>query len=534
MGKSRKNRSSKLIPFEVMDTTLRDGEQTDGVSILPEEKMAIARLLLEGVGVDRIEIASARVSEGEHETLRMIASWARRNKHLKRVEVLGFVDHKLSVDWVHATGCRVINLLAKGSREHCETQLKRNLGEHLKDISRTVRYGTRKNIEFNVYLEDWSGGMLNSPDYVREMIRSLQKLPFKRIMLPDTLGLLESSQVSDFVDSLVEEFPDTWFDFHAHNDYGLATANSLAGLRAGARGIHATINGLGERTGNAPLDELVVTTRDFTPFRCSVNEKKLKEASRLTEIFTGKTISWNKPVTGEGVFTQTAGIHADGDKKGRLYHSRLKPSRFDRTRTYAMGKLMGKASLDFNLKKMNIELNDDQKKQVLNKIITLADTKKTVTIEDLPYIVADVLQRPGDREFEVIDYMVTCNHGLEPAASVLVRYKDRQFHAVASGDGGFDAFVKAMRSLESQLGFRIPKLLDYSVRIPPGGRTDALVETTITWEGGYKTRGVSPDQMAAAIQATCDAVNLRAQGKAGKTPRSSKSRESEKTRRSGS
>jgi D-citramalate synthase len=531
MIKPRVKNRSRLIPFEVMDTTLRDGEQTDGVSILGEEKMAIARMLLENLKVDRIEVASARVSDGEYETVRMIANWAHRKKFLKRVEVLGFVDHKASVDWVHSTGCRVINLLTKGSREHCETQLRRSLREHLRDISRTVRYGSRKNIEFNVYLEDWSGGMLNSPDYVVEMIEAMQDMAFRRIMLPDTLGLLETSQVEDFVGCLVEQFPDTWFDFHAHNDYGLATANSLAGLHAGARGIHATINGLGERTGNAPLDELVVATRDFTRFRCSVNEKKLKDASRLIEIFTGKTISWNKPITGEGVFTQTAGIHADGDKKGQLYHSRLSPVRFDRTRTYAMGKLMGKASLDFNLKKMNIVLNDDQKKRVLQKIVALADTKKTITTEDLPFIIADVLQRPEEREFEVLDYMVTCNYGLEPAASVLVRYKDKRFHAVASGDGGFDAFVKAMRSLEPRLGFRIPKLLDYSVRIPPGGQTDALVETTISWEGGFKTRGVNSDQVAAAIQATADAVNLSESRPAEKkTVRSSRPRKTRKSR----
>lgn len=508
MATTESTTRSKIQRFELMDTTLRDGEQTEGVSMLGEEKMAIARALLEGLKVDRLEIASARVSKGEFETVRTICKWARGRRFLERIEILGFVDHKASVDWASGAGCKVINLLTKGSRRHCETQLRKTLTEHLRDIERTVVYGHGLGVEFNVYLEDWSGGMLGSPDHVFAMIQALIPMGFKRIMLPDTLGILDPRQVFDFVRQVHDRWPQAWLDFHGHNDYGLGTANAIEALRAGARGLHATLNGLGERAGNTPLDEVVVAAHDFTPFRCRVDEKKLAEVSRLTEVFTGKRVAWNKAITGENVFTQTAGIHADGDKKGDLYQSRLTPARFNRHRVYAMGKLMGRASLEFNLKRLGIELSDEQKRLVLEKVIELADAKKVITTGDLPFIISDVLQTKEARQFEVVDFMISTNRGLRPVASVMVRYKGSNYHVTASGDGGFDAFVKALRSIEGPLGFKIPALLDYTVRIPPGGKTDALVETTITWEGGLKTRGVNSDQLTAAIEATVHAINI--------------------------
>jgi (R)-citramalate synthase len=472
-----------------------------------KEKLAIARALLETLQVDSVEVASARVSEGEHVTLRGICDWARRRKLIDRIEILSFVDHKLSVDWARSAGCHVLNLLTKGSRKHCEMQLGKSLAEHLADIRQTVQYGLTRGVRFNIYLEDWSGGMLDSPDHVWAMMETVATLPFGRLMLPDTLGLLEPRQVSEFVRQMVERYPGRHFDFHGHNDYGLATANSLAALRAGARGIHGTMNGMGERAGNTTLDEVVVAARDFGGFTCRVDEKKLHEVSRLIEVFTGRRVAWNKPITGDNVFTQTAGIHADGDKKGLLYYSRLTPDRFDRRRDYALGKLMGKASLDFNLKRLNIELSPEQKKIVLSKIIEMADQKKVVTTEDLPYIISDVLEAPEARVFDVKDFSIVSNKGLRPMASVLVRYRDKEFQATASGDGGYDAVMKAIKSLEGDLGFKIPRLMDYTLRIPPGGKTDALVEATILWEGGLKTRAVNCDQLQAAIEATSHAIN---------------------------
>ena len=272
--------------------------------------------------------------------------------------------------------------------------------------------------------------------------------------------------------------------------------------------MHVTVNGMGERAGNVTLDEVVVALRDHAGIRTSVDERALSEVSKLVEVFSGRRVPPNKPIVGENVFTQTAGIHADGDMKGNLYESRLTPARFGQHRTYAMGKLMGKASLDFNLERLNITLSPEQKQQLVARIVELGDQKKSVTQSDLPFLISEVLQTRELRVFEVKDYSVVSNRGLRPTATLLVRFRDKEIHATGSGDGGYDAFMQALKSIEKQLGFELPKLLDYEVRIPPGGKTDALVETTIKWEGGMKTRGVHSDQLAAAIQATEHALNM--------------------------
>ena len=216
--------------IEIMDTTLRDGEQTSGVSFVPHEKLMIARLLLEELKVDRVEVASARVSEGERNAVKIICDWAARRDLLPRVEVLGFVDGHESVDWVRSTGCRVINLLCKGSEKHCRYQLKKTPQEHIDDILRVVDYAQEQDMEVNVYLEDWSGGMKDSPDYVFQLMAALADSPIRRYMLPDTLGILNPLQVIEYMRKMMKRYPQKHFDFHAHNDYDLAVSNVLAAV----------------------------------------------------------------------------------------------------------------------------------------------------------------------------------------------------------------------------------------------------------------------------------------------------------------
>ena len=177
--------------MEIMDTTLRDGEQTSGVSFLPHEKLQIARKLLDEVHVDRIEVASARVSEGDKKAVADICRWAEQRGKLDRVEVLGFVDGHVSIDWINGCGGRVINLLCKGSERHCTLQLRKTPDEHLADIRREVEYAQRLGISVNVYLEDWSNGMRTSEEYVYKMVDEILTMDLRRIMMPAPLGLLD-------------------------------------------------------------------------------------------------------------------------------------------------------------------------------------------------------------------------------------------------------------------------------------------------------------------------------------------------------
>ncbi len=496
-----------------MDSTLRDGEQTSGVSFLPHEKLMMARMLLGDVNVDRIEVASARVSEGEKDAVRMVCRYAASVGKLNRVEVLGFVDGHKSIDWIDECGCRVMNLLAKGSLKHCTQQLKKTPEEHIDDIYRSLAYAAQKNIVVNLYLEDWSSGMKDSPDYVFQMMDALVESGIKRFLLPDTLGILNPMQVTEFFGKMKERYPSAHFDFHAHNDYDLAVGNSLAAVKAGASGLHVTVNGLGERCGNAPLASVEAILKDQLHVETGIRENRLGEISRLVEGYSGIAIAPNQPIVGEYVFTQVAGVHADGDNKDNLYCNDLVPERFGRKREYALGKNSGKANIARNLEELGLELTPEQTRRVTQRITELGDRKEMVTQDDLPFIVSDVLKHsaPEDK-VKLVSYMVSLAYGLRPMASVKVEIDGQQYEDNALGDGQYDAFVKAMRKIyRERLGRTFPVLENYAVSIPPGGRTDALVQTVITWRNGDKllrTRGLDADQTEAAIKATIKMLNI--------------------------
>ena len=303
--------------IEIMDTTLRDGEQTQGVSYSPLEKLHIAKLLLRDLKVDRIEVASARVSKGEFEAIKQITDWARHNNLHMKIEVLGFVDGDISLNWIKDAGGRVINLLCKGSLRHLEKQLRKTPEQHVNDIKEIIRKAESSDMEVNIYLEDWSNGMIHSEDYVFYMIDSLKDEKIERFMLPDTLGILNPDQTYNFCKKITDRYPSLHFDFHPHNDYDLAVANVFSAIRAGVKGIHTTINGLGERAGNAPLSSVIGILRDQLNAETGINEFEITKVSKIVETFSGIRIPVNKPVIGENVFTQTSGVHADGDSKGQ-------------------------------------------------------------------------------------------------------------------------------------------------------------------------------------------------------------------------
>lgn len=499
--------------IEIMDCTLRDGEQTSGVSFLPHEKLMVARMLLGDVNVNRIEVASARVSEGEKEAVRMICRYAESVDKLNRVEVLGFVDGGKSIDWIDECGCKVINLLAKGSLKHCTHQLKKTPEEHIDGIYESLTLAMQKGMAVNLYLEDWSSGMKDSPDYVFKMMDALVESGIKRFLLPDTLGILNPMEVTKYFGQMVERYPNTKFEFHAHNDYDLAVANSLAAVVSGASGLHVTVNGLGERCGNAPLASVQAILKDQLDIETSIREDRLGEISRLVEGYSGIAIAPNQPIVGENVFTQVAGVHADGDNKDNLYCNNLVPERFGRKREYALGKNSGRANIAKNLELLGLELTPEQTRRVTQRITELGDRKEIVTQEDLPFIVSDVLKHsaPEDK-IKLVSYMVSLAYGLRPMATVKVEIDGKQYEDNALGDGQYDAFVKAMRKIyRERLGRTFPTLENYAVSIPPGGRTDALVQTVITWRSGEKilrTRGLDADQTEAAIKATIKMLNI--------------------------
>lgn len=498
--------------LEIMDTTLRDGEQTSGVSFSSQEKLSIAHLLLVDLGVNRIEIASARVSDGEFKTVKKITDWARGAGYIDQIEILGFIDKGASLQWIKDVGCNTVNLLTKGSYKHVTEQLRKTPQEHLDDIKAEVYLAQEMGLNVNIYLEDWSNGILNSEDYVYFMVDNLKDMPIKRFMLPDTLGILNPHTTWRACRRMTKRYPKLHFDFHAHNDYDLAVANVMVAVEVGVHGVHVTMNGLGERAGNASLSSVIAVLHDHLNIETTIKEEKLNRVSRVVETYSGLTISANQPIVGENVFTQCAGIHADGDNKNNLYYNDLYPERFGRVREYALGKLSGKANIRKNIEALGIELDEADMTKVTNRVIELGDKKEVITQEDLPYIISDVLRNSEkDKRVKIIAFAFILSKGVRPSASVRIEVNGKEYEETAPGDGQYHAFSKALWKIYTKLDKPKPDLVNYSVIIPPGGRTDALVQTVISWRFNgkvFKTRGLDADQTEAAVKATEKMLNI--------------------------
>ncbi len=499
--------------IEIMDTTLRDGEQTSGVSFSATEKLSLAKLLLQSLKVDRIEVASARVSQGEFDAVKGITAWANENGFIDCVEVLTFIDKGISIDWMIEAGAKVQNLLTKGSLNHLTYQLKKTPEQHFADISENIALAQEKGIATNVYLEDWSNGMRNSKEYVLQYLDFLTQQPVKRIMLPDTLGVLTYDETAGYIAELTERYPDAHFDFHAHNDYDLCVANIMEAVKSGAKGLHLTLNGMGERAGNAPMASAIAAINDFLPeYDTKVDEGQLYMLGKLVENFSGFRIPVNKPIVGDNVFTQTAGIHADGDNKKNLYFNDLLPERFSRKRKYALGKTSGKANIEKNLQELGLEFSPEDVKKITKRVIELGDKKEVLTKDDLPYIISDVLSTTNSEPKVIVQsYVLTHSKGLKPSTTVSIKIGDDTIEEHAQGDGQFDAFLNAVRKIYAKHNKSLPKLVDYSVRIPPGSNSDALCETVITWKDNQKefmSRGLDSDQTVSAIKATEKMLNI--------------------------
>ena len=499
--------------IEVMDTTLRDGEQTSGMSFSASEKLTITKLLINELNIDRIEVASARVSSGEFDAVKSIMKWSKKNNLIERVEVLTFIDNGISIDWLKKCGGKVQNILAKGSVNHLKYQLRKSKNDHFNDIQKMIELADKNEISSNIYLEDWSNGMKSSPDYIYEFIKMLSGTSIKRIMLPDTLGVLNPTMTYSYIYSICNEFPNLHFDFHGHNDYDLSVANTLEAIKAGCDGIHSTINGMGERAGNTPLASIIAANNDFLKdFNIEINEKNLYNVSKLVSTFSGFRIPPNKPVIGENVFTQTAGIHADGDSKNNLYHNELIPERFGRKRKYALGKTSGKANIKKNIENLGLNLSDDEIKKVTARVIELGDKKEKVSADDLPYIISDVLKTDNFKnKIQIKSYYLKHKKNNKPSAKIEVGYNGKIHKESGKGDGQFDAFMSALKKLYKKIDLELPLLVDYSVTIPPGSNSDALCETFITWKKSNKeefvTRGLDSDQTVSAIKATEKMLN---------------------------
>lgn len=503
--------------IEVMDTSLRDGEQSPGFSFPPDRKLAFAQFLLGKLGVSRVEVTSAGVSDGEFQMLKSVMDWARANGHEEKIEVLGFLKTE-SIHWVAQAGCKVVNLLAKGSEHHCRLQLRTDSKGHQQLLSQAINCALyADHLKVNVYLEDWSQGMRDSQQYVKEQIDFLAKLRVERVMLCDTMGVLNPMEAKHFVEVVHGWQPELRLDFHAHNDYGLGTANVLAAISTGyLSGVHTTINGIGERTGNADLLEVSTAVNDHLKgYMIRLDETQLLTASRMMEAMSGRRMPRNKPISGRDARTNTAGIHAHGDRAGSLYHHpKITAERFGGAEVeHALGKMAGKATIANNAEAMGFKLTPEQIGEVTRIVVNYGDEGREITTADLLYIVSQVLDEPGYIVFKLVDAEYSSKKGKRAKAVAVIDYRGQQFSIQGEGDGAFDAFMNALKDWAQTQDVVVPELTDYEPIIPPGGQTSALVQANVMWhgpngEGHFQTVGLDTDQVLAAVYAAEKAINV--------------------------
>ena len=510
----RKNEGiSKMADNRVIifDTTLRDGEQALPQSLSMRQKLQIA-LALEELGVDVIEAGFPISSQGDFESVQTIAQTLKRSipcglsrAILKDVECAG---EALKV----AEHFRIHTFIATSSI-HVKDKLRKSFDDVLAMGVAAVKCARQYTDDVEFSCEDAGRTPI---DQLCRMVEEAIEAGATTINIPDTVGYTVPMEFGGIISQILNRVPNidkAVLSVHCHNDLGMATANSLTAVQMGARQIECCMNGLGERAGNAPLASVQAILKDQFNAQTDIDESRLNEVSRMVESYSGIPIPPNRPITGESVFTQVAGVHADGDNKANLYCNDLLPERFGRKREYALGKNSGKANILKNLEELGLELSPEQTRKVTERIIELGDKKELVTQEDLPYIVSDVLKHGAVGEkVKLKSYFVNLAHGLKPMATLKIEINGKEYEESSSGDGQYDAFVRALRKIyKVTLGRKFPMLTNYAVTIPPGGRTDAFVQTVITWsydEQVFRTRGLDADQTEAAIKATMKMLNL--------------------------
>ncbi|MBW1847901.1 MAG: 2-isopropylmalate synthase [Deltaproteobacteria bacterium] len=495
--------SERVIIF---DTTLRDGEQSPGASMNTAEKLRLA-VQLERLGVDVMEAGFPAASEGDFEAVSKIA------EKLEKVEITGLArtsKEDIDLAWgaiKNAKKPRIHTFIAT-SDIHMDHKLKMSRDEVLKSAVEAVKYSKSftDNVEFSA--ED---GSRSDRDFLCKIFEAAIEAGATTVNLPDTVGYAIPEEFSDLVKYVMEHTPNIGkavFSVHCHNDLGLATANTVAAIKAGARQAEVTINGIGERAGNTSLEEVVMalhTRPNFIPVTTGIQTEYIHPTSRLVTMITGIMVQPNKAIVGANAFAHEAGIHQDGMLKNPMTYEIMKPETIGlSTSKLVLGKHSGRHALKDRLKDMGYDLSDEELKLVFKKFKELADKKKHVVDEDLEVIVTEGILRTADT-FSLEYLHVTCGTTVLPMASVKLLVNGRSLQGAGYGNGPIDAAFNSIAKLAGTSS----ELLRFSVSAITGG-TDAQGEVTVRLsENGLIAlgRGADPDIITASALAYVNGLN---------------------------
>ena len=484
------------MKVRIFDTTLRDGEQTPGVSLTPDEKLRIA-IKLDELGVDVIEAGSAITSMGEREGISKIVSEG------LSAEICSFARAvQMDVDAALECGVDSVHLVVPTSDLHLKHKLRKNRDEVKELAVKSTEYAVDHGLLVELSAEDATRSDFH---YLKKIFQEGVEAGAQRICACDTVGMLTPERSYKFYGQLVDLGVPV--SVHCHNDFGLAVANSLSALRAGASQAHVTINGIGERAGNASLEELVVSLYSLYDVKTGVNIQMLYEVSKMVARMTGIFLQPNKALVGENAFAHESGIHADGVIKKAETYEPITPELVGHKRRFIMGKHVGSHIIKQKIQEMGLRVDEDRFVQIFDRIKALGDMGKRVTDLDLQAIAEDVMGVLAEKPVELEELTIVSGNKVIPTASVKLKIDDVERLEAGVGVGPVDAAIVAIKkSLEDVADF---ELEEYHVDAITGG-TDALIDVVVKVRKGEQivsARSTQPDIINASVEAFLGGVN---------------------------
>ena len=497
---------SKKNKVFIFDTTLRDGEQAPGASMNEKEKLEVA-FQLERLGVDIIEAGFPVISKGDFNSVKNVA------KYIKKSRVCGLArsikkDIDACYNAVKGAKRPRIHVFLATSKIHLEYKLKRSKEEILKMAVDAVKYAKKKTDDVEFSPEDASR---TDKDFLYSIVEAVINAGAKTVNIPDTVGYGVPDQFGQLILDIRNNVPNinkAIISVHCHNDLGIAVANSLAAVKNGARQVECTVNGIGERAGNASVEEIIMalqTRSDYYGCSTGIKTQEICRASRLVSKYSGFLVAPNKAIVGANAFRHEAGIHQDGVLKERTTYEIMRPEDVGFVETgLVLGKHSGRHAFRVRLKALGIDLKDQELDRAFSRFKNVADKKKEVYDEDLVAIAEDEAKLVP-KAWQLVSLSATSGTNIAPKATVAIKSKGKAFEKSSSGDGPVDACYKAIESIVNVKG----ELLDYAIQSVTRGK-DALGEVTVKVRikgKKYIAHGASTDILEASAKAYLNAIN---------------------------
>jgi (R)-citramalate synthase len=478
-----------------LDTTLRDGEQTPGVSLNPDQKLEIATKLA-AVGVDVIEAGSAAASDGERNAIRLIADAGLSAEICTYVRAL----HE-DIDYAADLGADSVHLVIPVSDLHIAKKMRKTREQVAAMAFDAVEYAKGRGLLVELSGEDASRA---DQQFLCDVFTGGVQHGADRLCFCDTVGVLTPEKVAVFIPPLAEVAP---LSIHCHDDLGFALTNTMAALKCGASCAHVTVNGLGERAGNTPLEEVVMALEILYDKETRIKKEEIYHLSSLVSRLTGVPLPVNKAIVGEMAFTHESGIHAHGIMREPSTYESVKPEMVGRKRRIVLGKHSGAASVEAALTELNYKAEDKQVKEIVKRVKQLGDAGKRVTDADLMALADAVLAIECKPVIKLRQFTATSGSHMIPTASVTLIVNGAEITGAATGDGPVDAAMQVLRKSVSEVADI--RLEEYHVDAIQGG-TDALVEVTVRLSKDGKiitSRGARTDIIMASVEAMIAGMN---------------------------